>query len=68
MANLTHEEINRIRTSVNIVDVIGSNITLQKNRTSQGEVPSIIYFSSESLRQKPRMRPAMIVPMATARM
>lgn len=30
MANLTHEEINRIRTSVNIVDVIGSNITLQK--------------------------------------
>ena len=39
-----------------------------KNRTSQGEVPSIIYFSSESLRQKPRMSPATIVPMTTARM
>lgn len=30
MANLSNEELNRIRTSVNIVDVIGSNINLLK--------------------------------------
>ena len=30
MANLSNEELNRIRNSVNIVDVIGSNINLEK--------------------------------------
>ena len=30
MANLSNEEINRIRNSVNIVDIIGSNINLEK--------------------------------------
>ena len=30
MANLSNEEINKIRTSVNIVDIIGANINLEK--------------------------------------